>query len=382
MAVELTDLYKSITSDYEVKLLTINCFEKKVDWVHVMEDDDFVNILHGEELIFNSSLNYETDEVRKRFITNLITAQASGLIIAISDIRSISLELIDYCNQKHFPLFWASWNTSYLNIMRKVSKILIANERNETNLISALKNAIYYPENDKLYSSHFDRNGFSPDSLCTIVLVEIDTANESFRTQKLLQLQKSLHYNFKKNVSYEESGVLTIFICDSTLSEIKEVFYNMQKKSPALRVSIGSCEKSIQNISLSYERALTTSHLQTHLPEAPFISYDELGIYQILTDVKHSSVYPAFVTDVLGKLIDYDTQNHTNFLEILDCFFKNDCHLANTAEALFFHKNTLKYKMNKIREILGCDILSNQNRIKIMTALAINSLGNEFYTAK
>ena len=58
------------------------------------------------------------------------------------------------------------------------------------------------------------------------------------------------------------------------------------------------------------------------------------------------------------------------------------CHLANTAEALFFHKNTLKYKMNKIREILGCDILSNQNRIKIMTALAINSLGNEFYTAK
>lgn len=78
---------------------------------------------------------------------------------------------------------------------------------------------------------------------------------------------------------------------------------------------------------------------------------------------------------MLGKLVSYDLENETNYMELLEVFFENECHLANTADAMFFHKNTLKYKLAKIREILGYDILSNENRMNIMLALRIQKLG-------
>lgn len=379
MSVELTDLYKDISSDYEVRLLTDSCFDKQIDWVHIIEDDDFVSILHGEELIFNSSLNYETDEARKRFITNLITAQAGGLIMATQKITSISHELIDYCNRKQFPLFWANWNTSYLNIMRRLSKILIANERIETNLASAFKNAISYPENDKLYSSHFDRNGFPADAFYTVCLLEFNQISASHNLQKLRQIQKSLRYYFKKSICFEDSNNLTLLICDCPADEIKKTMYFLTEKYSELRISIGSRENHIHDIHFSYERAVTTYRLKDLLQTSNVFCYDDLGLYQLLTDVKTPSIYPAFLNDVLGKLIEYDKINKTNYMEILICFFRNDCHLGNTADELFFHKNTLKYKMKKIREVLGYDILSNQNRMKIMVALHIYALDDDFY---
>ena len=64
------------------------------------------------------------------------------------------------------------------------------------------------------------------------------------------------------------------------------------------------------------------------------------------------------------------------YVSLLETFFANECNLTQTAAALFFHKNTLKYKMNAIREILGYDIMSNENRMNIMISLSILRMGN------
>ncbi|WP_369524606.1 helix-turn-helix domain-containing protein [Paramuribaculum intestinale] len=47
--------------------------------------------------------------------------------------------------------------------------------------------------------------------------------------------------------------------------------------------------------------------------------------------------------------------------------------------ALYCHKNTLAYKLDKIRRILGYDILKNENRVKIMVAIYIRRLGTGYF---
>ena len=63
------------------------------------------------------------------------------------------------------------------------------------------------------------------------------------------------------------------------------------------------------------------------------------------------------------------------YMKILDEYFRNDCSVIETSKALYCHKNTLTYKIHKIRDILGYDIHSNENRTKIMIALYIMRLG-------
>ena len=90
----------------------------------------------------------------------LYDKHAGGLILGLPEGRKFSREIIEYCNELRFPLFSASWDTPYIDVMRRFSEILLRNEKKETNLVSALKNAIYYPNNLELYVKDFESNGF------------------------------------------------------------------------------------------------------------------------------------------------------------------------------------------------------------------------------
>lgn len=366
MAVELSELYKEIYTDYAVRLLTTSCFNKSIEWLHTIENDEFTYLLHGGELIFNSNLNFETDEVRKRYIDKLIQRNAGGLIVALEKENSVSQELIDYCNQKHFPLFESNWETSFLEITRKFSAILLINERNETNLIAALKNAIHSPMDEALYQSCFERNLLLRDMTYTIsILGNISDAS----TCRLLQT--SLQHSFKKGIVYEENNKLVLLTCGYPPHHLISTFKTLKSKIPNLYAAIGSAQCGHSRIAASYKHAQLTYNLIGKAFTQSILCYDDLGVYQLLADTSNMELYIGFYEKTLGKLVDYDKENNTNYLEILEKFFENECHLSNTADAMFFHKNTLKYKLAKIREILGYDILSNESRMSIMLALHI-----------
>ena len=99
------------------------------------------------------------------------------------------------------------------------------------------------------------------------------------------------------------------------------------------------------------------------------LMYEELGVYKILSDLRHPELGESFMEEVLGELLRYDEQNGTDYMEILKAFFENDCSILHTSRVIYCHKNTLNYKMNKVKEILGYDIMSNENRARIMVAL-------------
>lgn len=369
MAVELYDLYKEIYTDYAVRLLTTSCFNRSIDWLHTIENDEFAYLLHGGELVFNSSLNYETDEVRKRYIDKLIQMNAGGLIIALEKENSISQEVIDYCNRNQFPLFESNWETSFLEITRKFSTILLINERNETNLIAALKNAIHSPSDETMYQSCFERNLLFRDMTYTISIL----GNISDSPMRKL-LKTSLQHSFKKGIVYEENNRLVLLTSGYQIHHLVEVFKLLKTKEPNLLAAIGNAQPGHSRIAISYKYAQITYNLIGKAFTESILCYNDLGIYQLLSDVSDTELCVSFYQNVLGKLVDYDKENNTAYLEILEKFFENECHLSNTAEAMFFHKNTLKYKLAKIREILGYDILLNEHRMNIMLALHIQKM--------
>lgn len=371
MAVELNRLYKEIYTEYEVKLLTSGCFDKKIQWVHMMEDKSFAYLLHGDELIFNSRLNYDSEEGLKEFIDTLLDAHAGGLVVALQDADIISDEIIQYCNQKQFPLFRASWNTSYRNIMFQCSEMILNEERSETPLIAALKNAIYYPEDDKLYRNHFERNGYNDEMTYIVTLLGYHDGKSSDSDYQLKRIEKSLQYSLHRSIIYEDQNTLVVLTADYPVKDLKKELLRLCRNETGILAAIGSSEKHMHNIHHSFQNATTAFGLAGTVIPQDVLCYEEIGIYQILADRKDEKIYPAFVERTLGKLITYDRENQTDYLDLLKIFFENECNLTLTASTLFFHKNTLKYKMNTIKNILGYDITSNRNRVNIMLSLDI-----------
>lgn len=378
MAVELENLYAEIDPEFGVELLTKSCFHKMIGWIHMVEDMDFVSMLHGDELVFNSGLNYVSEEWLKTYIGALDKKGVGGLMIALKDGKKIPQEIVDYCNELEFALFSATWETPYIDIMRIFSMILLKNEQRETNLSSALKNAIFFPENEKLYMNYFEGNGFFRYLNYNIIILSCNIYNTDQGNERLNQIKRELHYFLERRIVYEENYRLIILATGYSEKKLLEIFGKICDKDDNVYVGIGTTVNSIKEIHKSYERAQTAYELTKAPIDKNILCYKELGIYKILSDVKEVEVYPEFVRETLGKLIDYDDKNGTDYIRILEAFFKNECNILDTSKAMFCHKNTMAYKINKIKEILGYDITKNENRMKIMVSFYIikSGIGN------
>ncbi len=379
MSILLETLYNEISSDHEVVLLTENCFDQSVTWMHMVEIKEFAYLLHGGELIFNSGVNFTSPEWLKSFIDELINAEASGLIIAARNYELFTPEIIDYCNKIHFPLFSASWNTSFLEIMRQLSEILLSVDQASTVLTSALKNAIYFPTDYKSYVPHFERSNYFNNSYYTITIIEVSRSITTGRENLLENFKKSFRFIIKESIILSEQDRLILLTINHRPSHLKETFSKLNISAANLYIGIGSYETGFKNIYSSYKNALTAFQICQNDTSSKITVYDELGIYQLLANTKDPDICFNFMQTILGPLIAYDTENKSNLLEVLECFYDNECNLVQTADALYFHKNTLKYKINKIQEILDCDIRSNQNRLQIMLALKIYQLDRSFF---
>lgn len=371
MGVELSILYKEICTDYEMKLLTEGFFHKEIGWIHMMESPEFGYLLHGGELIFNSQLNYAEKDKMQLYIEELVIRHAGGLIVAMEQAESFPKELITYCNQNKFPVIWAAWETSYVEVMRRFSEILLSQERNTTNLIASFKNAVFYPKDEDRYCKDFERNGYSRKQSYVVVVIE-DKKEKAL--DKLLQIEKSLRYLYKKLISYEEDDRLIILISEYNVERIRKEFEKICARDKNILAGIGDAERGIERIASSYQKAIAAIRVLETSPIEQLLCYGEMGIYQLLQDVEHKEVNARFLDDVLGNLIRYDEKNGTDYVRILATFMRNESSILHTAKALYCHKNTLYYKMDAIKKILGFDIMSNENRMRIMVAYYLLNL--------
>ncbi len=375
MAVALEKLYSEIDPEHQVRLLTKSCYHKMIDWMHMVEEMDFVPFLHGDELVFNSGINYSSEEWLVNYIEALVEKRAGGLILSMRYGMSVPQEIIDYCDRIEFPLFSATWATPFIDIMRVFSGILLRNEQRETNLSTALKNAIYFPENEELYMSHFERNGMFSHMNYMVVILSCDAYGTEKGNKILSQLQKNIRNVMEKGIVCEENERLIILIANGSEREVIDAFREIGEKDSNVYVGVGTTVRTSKEIHKSYDRAVTAYKLTGTAIEKNILIYEELGIYKLLADRKEEEIYPEFVEETLGKVIQYDQEHDTDYLKILIAYFENECSIINTARSLYCHKNTMTYKINKIKEIMDCEILDNENRMKIMVSIHLMKLG-------
>lgn len=195
---------------------------------------------------------------------------------------------------------------------------------------------------------------------------------------KMRLLDQSIQHFAPQNIMYEERGKMILLTQGLSPSFLEKCFTNLCKKNPAISIAVGSLENSLNNIYKSHQNAWITYEVGENAMRRQVLCYDDIGAYQLLTNLKDSNtLYPAFVEQTLGKLISHDNQHRTDYMDVLKLYFDNNCSITQTANESFYHQNTLKYKIKAIKEILGYDITTNENRVRIMLSLYILKLGNQ-----
>lgn len=136
-----------------------------VRWVHIIEDSEVPDFLHGNELIFTTGIGHVGNEWLKSFTVSLKNKGAIGLVVNIGPyISSVPSQAIVFCEQNGFPLFTIPWKTRIIDISYEFCRRIIANEKRESTIADAFRGIIRNPATADDYSSMLNRAGFYDDS--------------------------------------------------------------------------------------------------------------------------------------------------------------------------------------------------------------------------
>jgi sugar diacid utilization regulator len=97
--------------------------------------------------------------------------------------------------------------------------------------------------------------------------------------------------------------------------------------------------------------------------------FDDLGVYRILATRQDSREVELYVREWLGALLDYDAAHRSELVATLSEYVDSGGSYDRTAQALLIHRSTLRYRLQRIRDITGRDINEVETRFNLQVAL-------------
>lgn len=98
------------------------------------------------------------------------------------------------------------------------------------------------------------------------------------------------------------------------------------------------------------------------------VAYEDLGVYQILGEIEDPATVERLVRRWLGALLDYDSRKKSELVATLSQYLECGGSYNATADALCVHRSTLKYRLQRIREISGFDLADPDTHFNLQLA--------------
>jgi purine catabolism regulator len=106
--------------------------------------------------------------------------------------------------------------------------------------------------------------------------------------------------------------------------------------------------------------------------EGEWFDYGRLGVYSLLDLIPDGPELSEFKDRFLHPLKEYDTKHETLLIPTLKAYFQCNANVRRTAETLFTHYNTVVYRLDRVRDILGLDLENADDRLQLQIAIKLH----------
>lgn len=390
MAVSLKDIYHDTGQKFKLELLAgREGLENTVSWVHLIEDVTTTDFIRGSELIITTGLGIQDEYWLEHFIENLSAKHAVGLIVNVGNyIKEIPAHTLELCEKISFPLFIMPWDIHLVDIIQDFCNRIIHAEQLELSESSAFLHAFKSPENKSSYFPYLEQNGFRlKGSYCVLVIhpeKDIHPPDKDILTKKI----RITAANFLNRLIVQSAVIMQnqdIFIVfhgapiDKVRKYTNKLNQLLKQEYDAninIRMGVGPLVMSADNIHKSYQRGQAVLRIGK-ARKVDLMFYDDIGINKILLAVEDPQVLTDMHRDTLGELENYDKQHNTDYLHILRLYLLHNSSVQAVAEETFTHRNTINYRIKKIKELLASDLETTEDRLRFQLAFYIRDILDE-----
>ncbi len=338
--------------------------------------------IHGGEFVVLTNRSVTDD---KEKLMALISRMQEHDISALGiNEGQISETLIQYCEEKQLPLFELPEKFALIDLSQIVCQKLVL-EQTSQNSSQQLFLAILDAEhlNKEKVLSQADLLGINLSGKCSIVEFAFDKLEAGEQIRHAIERELAFSISEKILLLSQTGSALALLpverIGEERLREIlQEVVQKVQNyNDKSLKAGVGGAFEYLEEAKLSRKQAAGALKIATGCgAEESVFFYKDQGIYTFISQISDGRYLDEFVETKIGKLIQADNLNGGSLCETLECYLNHNCNGKLTAEAMFLHRNTLNYRLNKIRELLGHSLEDLDECLMLKLAFAIRTYRN------
>lgn len=231
------------------------------------------------------------------------------------------------------------------------------------------------------------RFGFISSNYYRVIIAKIDYRDE-LKKEAILEESYTLVFNWLRDkLEKDLTGALLfpnrdnyeyVILLQRPLNDLAQSlsnYRNILNKTLKLKINyyLGHRVQSIASIQFSYGEAREAIKYGEIRDSIDYIKYfsqmDTRNLLHLLP--KHQ--IDSFVTNNLKNLADPKDQFTQDLRDTLKNFLDLNCNITETAKAMFIHRNTVKYRIERCSEILGMDVSEPANSLALRLSMAYTS---------
>ncbi len=354
-----------------------------------------------ESFLVNKYLNNILIQMSKILECNIGIIEGTGSVISsarIEFMQRTATEILSECALSQEKIVKMHGYTFYIVTSRnKLDYVVFVENDSESAVRDVQMLASYISNIRQMHNDKYDKNNFVKNILADSILPgdifmkskELHLAYDLDRVVYALQYDEIRGVDVYDIISglFPDNGKDFVIDLDNNMvAVVKEVRMGINatelekmarqitdtvtsEAMVNIRLGIGTVATNIKDIAKSYKEARIALEVgKVFDGEKNIINYDNLGIarliYQLPTTLCELFLSEVFKKDSIDSL-DQET------LYTIQKFFENNLNVSETSRQLYVHRNTLVYRLDKVRKMTGLDLRIFDHAIVFKVALMV-----------
>ena len=398
MALKLKDLFQ-LPQLKGLKLVAGSTgLDRTLHWVHVVELPDVMHWTLGGELLFMTGIGIRDNlGVLSRIVEECSRRNVAGLVLNVGPyIPATPAEVLKLAEELHFPIFEIPWAVKLVEVTKVICNHIMSQQVEEKSIQDIIENLLYgdcsNPEVLSTRASLYDYDLSKPHRVMfvrysrNLPINKTDMDTEQMVLEDNLKLQQIVYEAFrrsgKKVLSTNRSDRIILLVpSDGSMQESQRVEFiaqtilqtaGEQMKNIQTHIGWGNPFEDLRDGKKSMEQAELALKVSITSGKKRYFGYESLGFYKVLFNVSNRKELETFRSEVLGPLNGYDQRHKGELLPTLTAFLEDTENMALVADKLHIHRNTLRYRMQKVEELTGRNLKDTQDRMHLYFATVVD----------
>lgn len=283
--------------------------------------------------------------------------------ISIKDVQFDTLpdDLIERANTLHVPIFFFS-ETFLDEILYSIKNALTPHEINTLN-VSRMAKILYEPmtENQIEYMAREINPLFYKNVICAFCIPKNQENIPNDTTVLFEQYLHTSHANQKQG-KYAYSllkwprGIGFLYTSGARQEDMRVRLLEKLKQSgmdlSMVSIGISNPYSELRNLKKAFHEALHAG-IDALVSGQEVKDYEQIGLVGFLAPFRNDEWTDSYYCNLFTRLDNYDKHNESNLMQTLLSYVRNGGNIAKTAEATFQHSNTIRYRLEKIKSVMG-----------------------------